>query len=703
MDDFDRIKANVQLMADRQAPETEIDGYLQTEGLTPELFRAKATANTPRDFGHPALNTIAGLMDTVVQPMETLGQMGTDMMTLNKLDEITALPGAAYDALTTDQSFGDAYGKRLASQEARAQALEERNPTAATVGKVAGVVANPGAKVGAQFINKGATTLGRMGRSLVPAVPAATVAGAEGDTMGDRAENAAWSGAAAIPLAPAAQFGGELLGKFVSALFRGKQTLPAVPQGKVHDLLKSAVTTQPGPTKVAAADMDAGVQRLFKALKDDGVDTQRLIQMAQAGQLDDRTIAGLAGPNTRQMIDTYASMNGPAKTIVAGAQTAAEQGQSQNIMKAAGKSLGVKQSYTDLDDVMQAAKGEAGPFYDEFYAISPDRLDTPFMQNFLKNPLSKELLSSARLLNQIEKASGKTPDDVFQYLLDAEGNVSTKQTLNPRAADYVKRALDNKVQEYIDPLTGKIKGGVGRAWDELRRSYLADVKKAAPEYARALDAFSGPASMQDSMKVGRDILKDDWIANRKIIEEMTKSEKEAAKVGLFQAFDDLLSGISNKADKAKRLADIDKYLERAWPLFDSKKSFDAFKKSITEQTAEFQAVQMAGKGSQTAPRAFDALDQGIDTAATGVRALAGDKGSLLEGGKNLLRWISAPNANVRAAAVSTSLGKLQDVLPYLSAINRPNQGMAGTLLSGTTALPASQAKEEAEALLRRFQ
>src|SRR5688572_341957 len=89
---------------------------------------AYAQANTPRDFGHPTLNSIAGAMDTVVQPLETLGQMGTDMMTLNKLDEITALPGAAYDALTTDQSFGDAYRKRLTSQEARAQALEERNP-----------------------------------------------------------------------------------------------------------------------------------------------------------------------------------------------------------------------------------------------------------------------------------------------------------------------------------------------------------------------------------------------------------------------------------------------------------------------------------------------------------------------------------------------------------------------------------------------
>jgi hypothetical protein len=53
---------------------------------------------------------------------------------------------------------------------------------------------------------------------------------------------------------------------------------------------------------------------------------------------------------------------------------------------------------------LEAAKKEAGPLYDQFYGISPDRLDTPFMQNLLKSPLSKELLASAKLLNQIKHA-----------------------------------------------------------------------------------------------------------------------------------------------------------------------------------------------------------------------------------------------------------------------------------------------------------
>jgi hypothetical protein len=318
-------------------------------------YAAQSQANAPRDFGNPTLNSIAGAMDTVIKPLETFGQKATDMMAVGGLDEITAAPGAAYDALTTDQSFGDAYGKRLTGQEARAKALSERDPVASTVGSVVGAVTGPGAQAGMKFVQKGGSMAGRALRSLVPAAPlgaAAGFLGTEGD-VGDRAEGAAYGTATAMALAPVAQIGGEVLGKFLN-VFRGKQTLPNVAQGTIDDPLKAAVTKQPGPTSVSAADMDAGVQRLFRALKDDGVDTERLLQMAHAGQLDDRTIAGLAGPNTRQMIDTYASMNGPGKTIVAGAQRAAEQGQSGAVTGSAKTALNVSDDFVTAGQAVES-------------------------------------------------------------------------------------------------------------------------------------------------------------------------------------------------------------------------------------------------------------------------------------------------------------------------------------------------------------
>lgn len=695
--DFARIKANVQKMVDGRAPEADIDGYLATEGMTPDVFAARVKQTQPLDYGNDTLNMIVNGVESVMSPLEAVGDAGSDMMTLGKMDEILAGGKAGVDALFNGVPFKEAYANEEKRLRTDREAMEAEHPVASTVGKIAGVVANPGTKVGANFVNKGAAPLERGVRAMLPGGIEGTVAGAEGDTLAERGEGAAYGGAIGTVLAPVAQVGGEFAGSLLSKAFnfirgRGKTALPSVTAGAIDDPVTASVMKQPGSQEVSRADMEGAARELWRRLEADGRDPAKVFQAIQSGQMDERTLASVGGENVKQMIDTAASMPGRAKEIVAGARLAEEQAQSPAILKSAAQNLGVKQSYTDLDDLMQAQKGAAGPFYDEFYAISPDRLDTPFMQNLLKQPLSKELLASARLLNQIEKASGKTPDDVFQYLLDSEGNVSVKQTLNPRAADYVKRALDNKVQEHIDPMTGKIKGGIGRAWDELRRAYLADVKKSAPEYGRALDAFSGPASMQDAMKVGRDILKDDWIANRKVIEEMTKSEKQAGQVGLFQAIDDLLSGISNKADKAKRLTDIDKYLKRARPLFDSEEAFDAFKKSLTGQSREFQAVQMAGKGSQSIPRLADeALS--ADAAVDLTRAGGGDLTTIMRGVRALLNRMGSAGEGQRAAQAALALTPARQALPYMSAVKRNADPRAlGLLMMGATPLPAGEAR-----------
>jgi hypothetical protein len=686
-------------------------------------YAAQSQANAPRDFGNPTLNSIAGAMDTVVKPLETFGQKATDMMTLGGLDEITAAPGAAYDAMTTDQSFGDAYSKRLSDQEARAKALSERDPIASTAGSVTGAVTGPGAQAGMKFVQKGGSMVGRALRSLVPAAPLGATAGflgTEGD-VGDRAEGAAYGTATAMALAPVAQIGGEVLGKFLN-VFRGKQTLPNVAQGTIDDPLKAAVTKQPGPTQVSAADMDAGVQRLFRALKDDGVDTERLLQMAHAGQLDDRTIAGLAGPNTRQMIDTYASMNGPGKTIVAGAQRAGQDAQSTAVKGAAEKGIGVSDDFMEFGDLLAAQKKSASPLYEAAYKANKN-VASPTIDRILATPAGKKALTDAATMMQNDMTLMGVPDKELTELVNelvSLGKMEAPKSgkgvaagLKLQSLDYVKRALDDQY-DVLARAGEKTKAGIIL---DLKRSLVreldaADITARAgpnstkPEggmYAQARKTWSGPAAMEEAADLGRSIMKDDWIGNAPKIKKMSPGEIKAFKVGALQAVDDFVGSVVKTADKAARITNLDKYLDRLRPAFDSDHAFGKFVQDLKSQSSEFQAVQMAGKGSQTAPRIADALDQGTEAAATGIRALAGDKFSMLEGGKNLLRWMGAPNANARAAAISASLGKVPDVLPYLSAVGRPSQGTAGTLLSGSVALPASQAKARADALMGRRQ
>lgn len=642
-----------------------------------------------------------GILDTIMNPLKAYANDATDWMMLSKQDEILAGMETPVDMLLKGLPISDAYSGALNRNELRRELMQAESPKAALAGKITGAVTGPATKAGADFVNKGATWIDRSIRAALPGGITGSIAGAEGDTLGDRAEGAAWGAGLGAALAPVAQAGGEFIGTQLSKAYnwirgQGKQLLPSVAAGAIDDPVTASVMQQPGSQQVSRADMESAARELWRRLEADGRDPQKVFAAIQAGKMDERTLASIGGENVKQMIDTAASLPGRAKEIVAGAQRSAQQGQSQEIMKAAGQNLGVKQSYTDLEDLLKAQKGDAKPLYDAFYAVSPDRFDTPFMQNLLKNPLSKELLGTAQLINRIEKAAGETPDDVFQYLLDAEGNLTTNTTLSPQAVDYMKRAIDQKVRENMDPLTGEIKGAVGSAWEKLRRAFIANMDEVAPEYAAARQAFAGPASMKDAMQIGRSILKDDWIGNRKIIEEMSKSEKEALKIGAFQAIDDMLSGISNKADKAARLANIDKYLERLWPAFDSQKAFDAFKRAITSQTAEFQAVQMAGKGSQTLPRLADASTDLESLMGTGVdmsRAGGGDLTTIMRGIKALMGRMGAAGEGERAAQAALALTPGKQALPYLSAINQKTDPRAlGLLLMSGSALPASQAR-----------
>lgn len=672
---------------------------------------------TPQDVVSGAMKRYAqnsqegqfGITAPIMGPLRSFADRATDMMMLGKKEEILSGMEAPIEAIARHKPLGQAYSDVLARNEANAAQIQGEHPIASTTGAITGAVTGPVSTAAGQFINKGATMLGRATRAILPGAASGAVAGAEGQTLGERAEGAGFGAAGGALLAPIAQVGGEYAGAGLSKLFnfiRGtsKSTLPATPAGKIQDPSVASIMQAPHSQQVSTNDMNAAARELWKRLELDGRDPAKVFADIAAGKLDERSIAGIAGPNVKQMVDTYASMPGRAKSIVAGAQTAAEQGQSPALVKSAAQNLGVKQNYTDLGDVLTQQKTQAGPLYDRFYNVSPDRLDTPFMQNLLKNPLSKELLGTAHLINKIEKAAGDVPDDVFQHMLDAEGNVSTRTTINPRAADYLKRALDQRVEDHIDPMTGKIKGAVGRAWDKLRRAYINHMDDVAPEYKAARDTFAGPAAAEDAMKLGRNILKEDWIGNQKEIEGMTRSEKEALKVGVFQAVDDMLSGISNKADKAARFANIDKYLERMYPAFDSQKSFDAFKRSIMAQTNEFQSVQMAGKGSQSAPRLMDAVDKSMDTAVDTSRAVGGDFTVVLRGLKALALKAGAPGEGQRAAATALALAKGKNALPYLRAIQLQADPRAlGTALSGGATYPASKTKAMADLLMQRGQ
>ena len=217
-------------------------------------------------------------------------------------------------------------------------------------------------------------------------------------------------------------------------------------------------------------------------------------------------------------------------------------------------------------DLTAQARAAAGPLYDKAYAAPV--ITTPELEATLNTPFGRQALARARTIaanerrDPMEMGFAVDPDgnvvlnprpnqaiadhlfarqdldaaqdayraassapgadvagarsrvlDARQRLRDAELKLSlvpdpsqpvsapgyTTQTL-----DYVKRGMDDVLEDQRNPLTGKlVLDEAGCAQDAVRKQFLAEVDKINPAYADARAAYAGPAAERSNMAAGQ--------------------------------------------------------------------------------------------------------------------------------------------------------------------------------------------------------
>lgn len=253
MADTDRIKRNIRKMIDMGAPETEIDGYIQSEGVTLEQLRGPAT----RDASAPSARDT--LRDATVGVSQGVTANFGDELFAGLLTPVEM----AKRAITGEDAgkgfmdrVGDSYTSNLARERGELATAQERSPVASTLGNVAGGLATGGqlSKGGLSLLNGAKPTLTSMaGRGAAEGAIYGGLYGAgAGEGAGDRLAKAA-SGATigAVTGGAAGAIGAR------SAAKSAKAAIPST------DDLKSAANAAYG-----AAD-DAGV--VIKPQKFDGL------------------------------------------------------------------------------------------------------------------------------------------------------------------------------------------------------------------------------------------------------------------------------------------------------------------------------------------------------------------------------------------------------------------------------------------------
>ena len=165
MADLARIKRNVAKMAAMNAPESDIDGYIASEGVT--IDDVRNYQSTPEN--------VLGAVTSFDK-----GYTGGFGRKLGGV--VNAIGAAPVDALLSDKSLGQAFSDRyneiIDPALKASEKFEGANPKTALALNIGGAIASPINKLGAGYIGKGATTLDKLARSAGVGAGAGAVYGA---------------------------------------------------------------------------------------------------------------------------------------------------------------------------------------------------------------------------------------------------------------------------------------------------------------------------------------------------------------------------------------------------------------------------------------------------------------------------------------------------------------------------------------------
>lgn len=704
-----RIKSNIQKMIDQSAPEADIDAYLSHEGVTVDQLKNSPVAapyqkdQTSVSAYNPNMTQRAKdllkarqagvrpqpLLDSQTSPfvraMDWVNNLGraSDVaahgFTGGLSDEAAGLGSGAAAALS-GQPVIPAFKQGMDATNANNANFHEDYPVAGAALEAAGLLASPLMRLGSGWQQAAATATGRAVRAAGVGFGQGAAAGAaynEGGP-GDRLEAALFGGAIGAPLAG-------VVAPVAETATRGVQTF--------MDALNARRAAANDPAARARAMLAAAIAR-------DGV-----TPIPQQGE----ALVSAGGPNVQSLGRQATVAPGNARAVAADYFGSSAADRPDAIGQAVQRNISGDRLLPNLEALDRQQRAASGPAYDAFYAMSPDAFDTPFFRNLMGGSVGKGLIGDAYKLGEIDKAAGHATDNPMQYLLDSEGNVSLNQAPTPRAVDLMKRALDQKVAENTNQVTGKVIGAQGGSWNRLLQTFKANADQASTVngqslYANARAAYAGPQGLKDAANMGAQALKGAQLTSEKAqaFNDLSPAEQQAFRTGLAEAVIDKAGGMGPATDPLQLFLKGRNANQLMRLYMGSQDAFDDFAHTLQQQSRIVKAGNTVMGGSPTGPRIAEGADAAAQEAAlTNQLTMARDAWNLATG-RGGGRVSAAVNLTNRARNAATGVSE-----PTANELGRllfnPDQTLnMDTVRSLGAMVPQQQLQATRQALLQRL-
>lgn len=365
-------------------------------------------------------------------------------------------------------------------------------------------------------------------------------------------------------------------------------------------------------TQIGEGDTAAGFKAVQQRMAQGGKDTAMVDVLGIKGEKMARAAANVPEGEGAALADDFvgARMSGRGERYQAAADT-----------------FGPRRNMPVLEEKMSSAqKMSAGPHYEAAYAANPTVVSKE-IDLILKTPYGKRALADAVEMMQNDRSLvGKIDPAMTQLLKDAvalgkmpdvKGGVA--EGLNLRTLDYVKRALYD-IESTLARGGEKTKAGIVGG---QRRSLTTELDKADPtgSYAKGRAAHGAIEKEKEALELGLKFIRGDADITAAELARMGPAEQEAARMGARKALGDLIR--QDRQSVATRLADKkDAMWDRIRAIFPDSE-VDEFKQLIGAENKKMATERFVSPraGSPTAGIQQDvaALGRQIpDSAMTGL-------------------------------------------------------------------------------------
>lgn len=390
---------------------------------------------------------------------------------------------------------------------------------------------------------------------------------------------------------------------------------------------------------VANTADDLAMQRVATAMQRDGMTADQVAARLRTLGPDTPLAVG-AGKNTRDLLDTMATMPGRTSDDAEKLIRQQQAGRADRLIGAAQKGLGtngarLSQTLASLDEMRSAA---AAPMYAQIRDVGVGVDDE--LGRLLER--ARPAFAEAEKLARVKGVPFDLPDAI-KVAADARrtrptlSNMLTEPAPPPTVRlgqlDTLKRSLYDMEQANINPETGRLTE-YGNALKALRQAIVKKADDATRDetgrslYEAARNVYAGPSELRAAANLGSQVItKPGWK-----IDDLTKglgdAELQAFRIGAMESLREKLGREGGQTEILKMWKEPATQ-ERLRAIFPDLRTYREFAAEVAKE-ARRKSIETVGRGSQTAAR-----QARMDDESAGFLSGAVDAGTALKMGNPL--------------------------------------------------------------------